>query len=133
MRCSKPFSGYGLTYHHNDIARIAGFLSLSSGKIGGETMLDDAILSRALQRDPAHRGMYAGYPHFNYIDGVWARDVAPVLGCARETWVPFMSGFGGISVVMLPNDAIYYYFGDSGVWDWSPAAIELNKIRPVCR
>jgi hypothetical protein len=129
----QPFTCYGLTYHRDDIARIAGFLNFSSGTIGGETMLDQGILSRALQRDPAHRGKYAGYPHFDYIDGMWARDLAPVLGCTKETWVPFMSGFGGISVVMLPNGVNYYYFGDSNVWDWSSAAAEIAKIRPVCQ
>src|SRR6185312_4616278 len=56
------FSGYGLTYHRDDIARIAGFLS--SGRLGNDTALDEAMRNRALQRDPAHRGMYAGIPHF---------------------------------------------------------------------
>jgi hypothetical protein len=127
------FTGYGLTYHRDDIARIAGFLNNASGKIGGEQILDEDILARALQRDPAHRGRPAGYPHFMYGDGTWARDIAPVLGCARETWVPFMSGFGGISIVMLPNGVTYYYFGDSSIWDWSPAVVEINNIRPVCQ
>jgi hypothetical protein len=129
----QPFTGYGLTYHRDDIARIAGFLGLSSGKIDGEPMLDEAMLTRALQRDPAHRGMYAGYPHFTYVDGVWGRDLAPVLGCSSEAWAPFLSGFGGNSIVMLPNGVTYYYFGDSEVWDWSPAAVEINKLRPICQ
>ncbi len=122
----QPFAGYGLTYHRDDIARIARFLA------GDEPLLDPALRARALQRDPAHRGMQAGYPHFTYVGGVWARDIAPELGCAKETWVPFMSGFGGNSIVMLPNGVIYYYFGDSEVWDWSSAAIEINKLKPVC-
>jgi hypothetical protein len=77
--------------------------------------------------------MPAGYPGFNYQLGFWSRDLKPVLHCANETWTPFMSGFGGNSVVMLPNGVVYYYFGDSAVWDWSPAAVEIDKIRPICQ
>src|SRR5262249_3388533 len=53
---AQPFGGYGLTYHRDDIAKLAAFLDVSSGRIGGETMLDQDLLNRALQRDPAHRG-----------------------------------------------------------------------------
>jgi len=124
------FTGYGLTYHRDDIARMAGFLS--SGQLGNDTPLDEAMRNRALQRDPANRGKYAGIPHFNYVDGVWARDLSAELGCKSEVYVPFMSGYGGISVVMLPGNVVFYYFGDSEVWDWGPAAREINKIKPVC-
>jgi hypothetical protein len=127
----QPFAGYGLTYHRDDIARIAGFLS-SGANLAGQPMLDSGIVSRALQRDPAHRGLPAGIAHFNYVDGMWARDLAPALGCASPAWTPFMSGYGGISVVMLPYNVVYYYFGDSEVWDWSPAAKEIAKVKPVC-
>jgi len=127
----QPFAGYGITYHRDDAARIAGFLS-AGGTIDGKPMLDPGILNRALQRDPAHRGMYAGIPHFNYVDGVWARDVSSVLGCKTEAWVPFMSGYGGNSIVMLPHGVVFYYFGDSEVWDWFPAAREISKLKPVC-
>ena len=43
-----------------------------------------------------------------------------------------MSGFGGISVVLLPGGVTYYYFGDSGVFDWAPAALEAGRIRDMC-
>lgn len=128
----QPYTGYGLTYHRDDIARIAEFLGPSSGAIGGEKMLDDAMLARALQRDAAHPGMPAGFPQFTYVDGTWAWDLAPVLGCARPARAPFLSGFGGNSVVMLPNGIVYYYFGDSQVFDWSAAAVEINKLKPIC-
>ena len=127
----QPFVGYGLIYHRDDAARLAGFLAVDEGKVGGTAMLDGAMLRRAMRRDPAQRGMPAG-PGFDYVDGVWARDLAPVLKCASPVWAPFMSGYGGISIVMLPDGVQYYYFGDSQVWDWSPAAVEINKIRPIC-
>ena len=131
-RARQPLVGLGLIYHRDDAARLAAFLAVDGGKVASEPMLDGAMLRRAMQRDPQQRGMMAGSPGFDYVDGVWGRNLAPVLKCASPAWTPFMSGFGGISIVMLPNGVQYYYFGDSQVWDWSPAAIEINKIRPVC-
>ena len=43
-----------------------------------------------------------------------------------------MSGFGGISVVLLPGGVTYYYFGDGGVFDWAPAAVEAARIKDMC-
>jgi hypothetical protein len=90
------------------------------------------MLSRVLQKGTTEHGLPAGYPHLTYLDGVWVRDAAPNLGCATSTYIPFMSGYGGISVVLLPDGSVFYYFGDSEVWDWTPAAKEIAKIKPFC-
>jgi hypothetical protein len=95
-------------------------------------MLDEALLGRALQREAAAQGLQAGAPRFRYADGFWAEDIGPTLKCPHAVWAPFMSGFGGISVVLLPNGVQYYYFGDSGIFDWTPAAAEIDKFRPMC-
>ena len=55
------------------------------------------------------------------------------LGCDADVWVPFMSGYGGISVAMLPNDTIYYYFSDGYVHRWASAVVESSKIRVLCK
>jgi hypothetical protein len=129
---AQPFAGYGLTYHRDDIARIASFLA-SGATRNNEPMLDSAMLSRVLQRGTSEHGLSAGYPHLTYLDGVWVRDAAPNLGCATSAFIPFMSGYGGISVVLLPDGSVFYYFGDSEIWDWTPAAKEIAKIKPLCR
>ena len=36
------------------------------------------------------------------------------LGCDDSLWVAYMSGYGGINIVFLPNDMVYYYFSDGG-------------------
>jgi hypothetical protein len=90
------------------------------------------MLRSALQQDPDQPGLTAFGPHFRYRYGVWARDIAPLLGCKTPVWAPFMSGYGGISVVLMPNGATFYYFGDSAVFDWAAAAIEADKIRRMC-
>ena len=47
-------------------------------------------------------------------------------------WVPFMSGLGGITVVMMPNGASYYYFSDNNEYYWYDAVIETNKLSRIC-
>jgi hypothetical protein len=126
------FTGYGLIYHRDDIARLARWLDAGQGRLSGRSMLDPALLDRALQRQGAPQGLQAGKPKFRYADGFWAEDIGPALHCPHPVWAPFMSGFGGISVVLLPDGVDYYYFGDSGVFDWTPAALEIEKIRPMC-
>jgi hypothetical protein len=44
-----------------------------------------------------------------------------------------MSGFGGISVVMMPNGVVYYYVSDGGTFRWSRTVAETHRIRSICR
>lgn len=124
---AQPFVGWGLTYQPDDIARISRWLMQ-----GADGLLDPRLFDAAMQRSPADGGLPAGFPGFRYRAGFWARDMAAKLGCPAPHWVPAMSGFGGISVAMLPGrDALFYSFGDSDHWDWSPAAIALaGKDKP---
>jgi hypothetical protein len=133
----EPFAGWGLTYHYDDIARLAIFLNAGDGRIGAAVVLDPQMLATALQRDPADRGLpAANLSNFRYKYGFWARNVQALLGCAQPTWVPFMSGFGGISVVLFPNGIVYYNFSDDGElasFDWGSPARQVQKIRDYCR
>jgi hypothetical protein len=123
-----PFTGWGLVYHGDDIARIAIFLESPKA----EALFDNGLLNAALQRDSGNRGLPAGFPGIRYQLGFWARDVKPVTGCANPTWVPFMSGWGGISVALMPNKTVYYAFSDGQTYNWGEAASESNRIRGYC-
>jgi hypothetical protein len=129
---AQPFAGYGLTYEADDIARIARWLSQENAEIGGEPDLDEDMLAASLQRNPDDRGLETGNPTLRYNNGFWGFNAATALGCDTDVWVPFMSGYGGISVVMLPNDTIYYYFSDGYVHRWASAVVESSKIRNLC-
>lgn len=129
---AQPFIGWGLLLHRDDIARIGRLLGERRPAIGGAPLFDAAALDRALQRDPAHPGLEAIDTSFRYAGGFWAHDVSRYIGCATPTWVPYMAGFGGITVLLLPNGTVYYYFSDGGEFRWSRAAIEANKLRPYC-
>ena len=118
---AQPFVGWGLTFQPDDIARLSRWLMQ-----GADGLLDRRLLDAAMQRAPRGGGLPAGFPGFRYRAGFWTRDMGARLGCAGAHWVPAMSGFGGISVAMLPGrDALFYSFGDSDHWDWSAAAIAL--------
>src|SRR3546814_19573354 len=51
---------------------------------------------------------------YRYQHGFWARNLQQAFGTAAPAWVPFMSGFGGITVAMLPNGVIWYSIADDG-------------------
>jgi len=46
--------------------------------------------------------------------------------------ISFMSGFGGITVALLPNNSIYYYFSDNQEYAWDRAVNASNKMEPFC-
>jgi len=128
----QPFVGYGLTYHRDDIARVATFLNDKVGVLNGVPVAHPEMMRAALQKDPTDRGLVANGPKFRYRHGFWAWDATDYLKCSKETWIPFMSGYGGISVVLMPNNSVYYYFSDGDVYAWGKAAAESNRIRKFC-
>ncbi len=129
---AQPFTGWGLTLHRDDIAKLAGFLTTQHGKINEERVIDQAMLDAALQHNSADRGLPAAFPSLRYKNGFWAWNAADAIGCKEPTWIPFMSGFGGIIVALLPNGVTYFYVSDGGTYAWAQAVREAAKIAPVC-
>lgn len=134
---AQPFTGWGLTFKPGDVARLGQFFAVDRGALGGHAVLDGPMLGQALQRDAHNRGLpVAGYENLRYQHGFWARNLRTVLGCSHDTWVPFMSGFGGISVALFPNGVVYYNFADDAKpasFDWATAAREVQKISDYCQ
>jgi len=129
---AQPFSGYGLTLHSDDIARLGAFLVEGSGKVDETPVLDFRLLNEALQRIPEDTGLPAGSADLRYNNGYWAFRTDLDGACREPVWIPFMSGYGGISVALLPNRSVYYVFSDHGQFKWLPAAVESNKIKSIC-
>jgi hypothetical protein len=128
---AQPFTGWGLIWLRDDIAKIGRFLAIDDGMIGGVAQLDTAQLNATLQRTPGDRGVVP-LTNYYYNNGLWALNAQSNLGCSNATWIPFMSGFGGITVLLLPNDTVYYYFSDNDTYLWMEAAQESAKIRTLC-
>ena len=130
-----PFTGYGLTFHRDDLVKVSEFLNKSNGQIGGVDMLDTTLFNQALQKTTNH-GLAAGSANDSYLHGFWAWNAASTTSgtaiCASARWIPYMSGFGGIGVVMLPNNMVYYFVSDNKEYGFKKTLIELNKIRTIC-
>ena len=130
-----PFTGYGLTFHHDDLVKVGEFLNKNNGAINGTAMLDSILYSEAMQKT-ANRGLDAGGVNAKYQHGFWAWNAASTETgaaiCASAKWIPYMSGFGGIGVVLLPNNMVYYFVSDNKEYGFKKALIELNKIRTLC-
>ncbi|MEJ8567990.1 choice-of-anchor D domain-containing protein [Elongatibacter sediminis] len=128
----QPFTGWGLTFLRDDVAKVTQFLNMDDGRVNGQLVVDSFELDAALQRDPSDRGIDTSATGFKYNNGFWAHDIAPETGCSGDLWIPFMSGFGGITVLLLPNDTVYYVWSDDDTYLWEDAAIESHQIRSMC-
>lgn len=128
----QPFSGYGLFYLRDDIAKFNRFLSQQLSLSKQDSLLDSTQLKQALQKFKQPSGIKTNYNLIRYSNGFWARKISDVLSCKHETWLPIMSGYGGISIVLLPDNRTFYYVSDSGIFTWIKAIIELDKIQPIC-
>lgn len=129
------FGGYGLFYNRDDIAKLAKLYNNDGGTASGQQVLSLALLNATMQKDPADRGVATtSSAGFRYNNGFWAKQLTPAefpqYSCSF--WVPFMSGYGGITVAMLPNGATYYYFSDNDEFAWYTAVHEANKLDPYC-
>ncbi len=130
-----PFGGYGLFWTQDDIAKIALLLNNQRGSINGTQVLNAEMLADSMQQNPLDRGMTTTDTlPFSYNNGFWAKQMTPAefsqFSCSF--WVPFMSGLGGITVVMMPNGSTYYYFSDNYEYFWYDAVIESNKLIRMC-
>jgi len=139
----KPFGGYGLFFIQDDVAKIGRFLNNSGGVINGVQVLEPTRLQESLFRaaNPAalgvpvpDRGMPTVPNTFRYHNYFWAKYMTttefPQYHC--NFWVSFMSGYGGNTVLLLPNGVTYYIFSDGNEFHWYTAVNEINKIAPLC-
>ena len=126
----QPFVGWGLIWLRDDMAKIGRFLASGSS---AQSVLDPAQLDAALQRDPHDHGN-APLPGFRYNNGFWAYQIGDKLpGCKGEVWVPFLSGYGGLTMLVLPNGSAYYYVSDDESPLWMDAAKEAHRMRGLCK
>jgi hypothetical protein len=139
----KPFGGYGLFLIQDDVAKIGRLLNNSGGMIDGKQALDATRLKESLFRtaDPTSVSLPVPWSEnpsvqntYRYHNYFWARHMTtaefPQYHC--DFWVPLMSGYGGNSVLLLPNGATFYIFSDGDEWEWFGAVNEINKIAPIC-
>ncbi|MFF2494884.1 hypothetical protein [Agromyces sp. NPDC058064] len=125
------FGGYGMFWTRDDIAKMAKLLTVDDGVAGGQQLLHPGLLDATLQRDSADRGVTtSGSVPFRYNNAFWAREftTADNASFTNPFSVPFMSGFGGITVALMPNGSSYYVFSDNNEFAWSNAVVQSNKL-----
>lgn len=132
---AQPYTGQGLIYVRDDIVKLANFMNLGQGKINGNQVLDAGMVAATLNLGTGGLPLTSSSQNDRYNNGFWYYNLGAEsgYGCgSQKKWVPYMSGYGGNSVVLLPNGMIYYNFSDSGIQTWSTSAMELNKIASMC-
>jgi hypothetical protein len=134
--------GYlGLYLIQDDVAKIAKFLNNDHGMIQGSQVLDAARLQESLFQNSSSLGLPVpdtGTPAvpntYRYNKGFWGKKITtaefPQIRC--NVWAPFMSGYGGISIVLMPNGVTFYVFSDNNEFNWGYDVIEANKLAPLC-
>ncbi len=151
-----PAGYYGLFFNKDDVAKIGTFLNSSAGKLGGEHVLEPNRLSEALFRAPTtdHAGVPIngrdprsalgenataknGQPVTNarrYAHGFWGRRISsaefPEFKC--DFWISLMNGYGGNTVLLLPNGVVYYAFSDGFEFPWVQPLSLAAKLAPMC-
>jgi len=139
----KPFGSHGLFFIQDDIVKIGRFLNNSGGVIGKIQVLDPNRLQESLFRTANAATLGVPVPDtgtpavpntFRYHNQFWAKHMTtaefPQYRC--NFWVSFMSGYGGNSILLLPNGTTYYLFSDGNEFIWYTAVNEINKIAPLC-
>lgn len=135
----KPDGYFGLYFIQDDVVKIADFLNRGNGVLNGKQILDPQRLRESLFRDPSTHGLVALNPDRRpdtlfYNHAFWAKHftVAEYPANKCDFWAPYMSGYGGISIFMLPNNAVFYIFSDHTEFIWDDAVNEINKLAPYC-
>ena len=113
-----PLGGYGLWLIQDDVAKIVTLLNNNSGVHNGAQLLDADVLASAMQQNSSDRGLPTSSEPFVYNNGFWGHEFTTSDGYSCNFWTPFMSGFGGNSVIMMPNGSTFYVFSDGDTFNW---------------
>ena len=128
----QAFGGYGLWWTVDDAAKLAELMQHRGRTPDGDHILHPDLVARAMQRT-ADRGFLTGvgeYYHLGFWTSKFTPDVDSEFLCTFYT--PYMSGNGGITILMLPNGMTYYYFSDNGEFAWLDAVKATNHMRSHC-
>lgn len=127
-------SGYGLFFLPADIAKIVRYMS--SGYEDKSTQSNatfSAHISSPASAQMISRSTATDYKAIRYLDSFWLANAQEALNCEDELWLPFMSGYGGIAIVFLPENKQYYFYSDSGKHGWFSAIKSIHQKTPLCK
>lgn len=135
-----PNGYYGLFFNIDDVAKIGQFIAAGTGTINGTQVVDPTRLQEALFRT-SNTGLAVpdtGNPKYKntwvYLHNFWGKKLTsaefPSISCSIT--LPFMSGYGGNTIMPLPNGATYYVFSDAYEFPIDTAITQVNTLSSVC-
>ncbi len=136
----QPSGYYGLFYNVDDIAKIGQFVDAGTGIVNGTQVVEPTRLQEALFRTSS-TGLAVpdtGNPTYKntwvYNHNFWGKKVTsaefPTISCTFT--IPFMSGYGGNTIMPLPNGATYYVISDAYEFPIDVPITQINKLSPYC-
>ena len=126
---NQPYTGWGMFLQRDDLIKLNSLLQ-SPERI---KYFSKEFLDEGLQRTEDKGLLAIKQSDIFYNNGFWAaRFDKNIFGCKEDLMIPFMSGFGGITVVFLPNSMMYYYFSDNFTFSWYSAVYAAHNIKPLC-
>jgi CubicO group peptidase (beta-lactamase class C family) len=125
-----PPLGYGLYPTIGDIAKLTTLLH-DSGRHQGRQLLSAAKLAEALYKTEATglpSGLRNQFGEGHYHLSFWSVPHRTANGCAFQ--IPYMAGWGGNLVVLLPNGITAFRFTDGHSRDMEAMVLAGEAIRP---
>ena len=125
----QPYTGWGMFFEREDLIKLNNIIrSNVKDKFFSKDYIDEAM---QLTNDNGFEAIRSSNIYYN--NGVWAAKFdKKIFNCDKDLYVPFMSGFGGITVVFLPNSMLYYYVSDNYTFSWYSAVYAAHKMEPLC-
>ena len=126
---AQPYNGWGMFLNRDDLVKLNRlFNSTDRNNFFSKEFLDEGL------QLTSNTGLLAlSEADIFYNNGFWAaRFSKEIFGCKEDLMIPFMSGFGGITVVFLPNSMMYYYFSDNYTFSWYSAVYAAHNIKSLC-
>ena len=127
-----PLFGVGAYPTTDDLAKITTLMQ-NGGRYEGQQLLDENHLNEALFRTnqthlPLGNHSEDGDPYL-YHHAFWSEPFREG-NCYQQ--MPYMSGFGGNMVLVLPNGISCFRFADNHNYNVDGMIQDMQKIRPYC-
>jgi len=128
----QAFGGYGLWWSVDDVAKLAELMQNRGRTPDNIQLLHPDLVAAAMQRTP-DRGFLTSSGEY-YRLGFWASKFSPDIDSEFQCtfYTPYMSGHGGVTILLLPNGMTYYYFSDNDEFVWLDAVKETYRMRSHC-
>jgi hypothetical protein len=128
-----PILGYGLYPTIDDVGKLTTLLQ-HGGRHDGRQLLSAPRIAEALFRASDTGGLPLGpttrFGAPRYHLSFWSIPYRTGAGCFFQ--IPYMSGYGGNTVMLLPNGVSAFRFADAMSYDNESMVLAAEAIRPFC-